>query len=154
VWFCIGILRDIIDRNFLCRMMVCTRTSEAATYLAGHQRPHRAPLQKAQDPESEPEVVMEDVESDDAVRDRPVLSEPISEASTGTNEEDAELVYYHTRFQRDKVRCRYFCYYHGCKIIIERRACNTPIKPTLFIRQNIFHRSNQQRFSIKVFNET
>jgi hypothetical protein len=149
-----GILRDIIDRNFLCRTMVHTRASEAASSSAGHQRPHRAPLQEAQDPEFELEVVMEDVESDEAVRDRPVLSEPISEASTGTDEEDAELVYYHTHFQRDKVRCRYFRYYHGRRIIIERGACNTPIKPTLFIRQNIFHRSNQQRFPIKVFNET
>jgi hypothetical protein len=32
--------------------------------------------------------------------------------------------------------------------------CNTPIKTHLFIRQNLFHRTNQQRFSIKVFNET
>jgi hypothetical protein len=65
---------------------------------------------------------MEDVKSDDAARHRPVPGEPIREASTTTDEKDAELVYDHTRFWRDKVRCRYFRYYHGCKIIIERGA--------------------------------
>jgi hypothetical protein len=65
---------------------------------------------------------MEDVESDDAARDRPVPSELIIEASTATDEEDAELVYDHTYFPRDKVRHRYFCYYHGSRIIIERGA--------------------------------
>jgi hypothetical protein len=40
------------------------------------------------------------------------------------------------------------------EISIRRGECNTPIKTNLFIRQNLFHRSNQQRFSIKVFNET
>jgi hypothetical protein len=65
---------------------------------------------------------MEDVESDNATRDRPVPSEPIREASTAIEEEDAELVYDHTRFRRDKVRCRYFRYYHGHRIIIERGA--------------------------------
>jgi hypothetical protein len=33
-------------------------------------------------------------------------------------------------------------------------CCNTPIKTNIFTRQNLFHRSNQQRFSIMVFNET
>jgi hypothetical protein len=49
-------------------------------------------------PKSEPEVVMEDVESDDAARDRPVPGKPIKEASTTTDEEDAELAYDHTCF--------------------------------------------------------
>jgi hypothetical protein len=53
-------------------------------------------------------VVMEDVESDDAARDRPVPSEPIREATTATDEEDVKLVYDHTHFWRDKVRHRYF----------------------------------------------
>jgi hypothetical protein len=66
--------------------------------------------------------MMEDVESDDATRDRPILGEPIREASTTTDEEDAELVYDHNCFQRDKVRRRYFRYYHGRRIIIERGA--------------------------------
>jgi hypothetical protein len=44
------------------------------------------------------EIMMEDVESDDAARDRPVPSEPIREACTATDEEDAELVYDHTCF--------------------------------------------------------
>jgi hypothetical protein len=65
---------------------------------------------------------MEDVESDDTVRDRPVPGEPIREASTATDDEDAELVYDHTRFQRDKVKRRYFYYYHGRRIIVERGA--------------------------------
>jgi hypothetical protein len=65
---------------------------------------------------------MEDVESDDAARDRPVPSELIIEANTATDEEDAELVYDHTYFPRDKVRHQYFCYYHGSRIIIERGA--------------------------------
>jgi hypothetical protein len=65
---------------------------------------------------------MEDVESDDAAKGRPIPGEPIREATTTTDEEDAKLVYDHTRFLRDKVRHQYFCYYHGCKIIIERGA--------------------------------
>jgi hypothetical protein len=39
------------------------------------------------------------------------------------------------------------------EISIRRGECNTPIKTHFFIRQNLVHRSNQQRFSIKVFNE-
>jgi hypothetical protein len=66
--------------------------------------------------------VIEDVESDDTAKDRPVPGEPIREASTATNEEDAELVYDHTRFRRDKVKRRYFRYYHGRRIINERGA--------------------------------
>ena len=65
---------------------------------------------------------MEDVESDDTTRDRPVPSEPIRGASTATNEEDAELVYNRTSFRRDKVRRHYFHYYDGRRIIVERRA--------------------------------
>jgi hypothetical protein len=66
--------------------------------------------------------VIEDVGSDNTVKDRPVPDAPIKEASIATNEEDADLVYDHTRFRRDKVKCRYFRYYHGCKIILERGA--------------------------------
>jgi hypothetical protein len=102
--------------------MVRICASKAASSLAACQRPRRAPLQEAQDPEFEPKVVMEDVESDDAARDRLVLVELIREASTPMDEEDAELVYEHTRFRRDKVRCRYFSYYHERKIMIERGA--------------------------------
>ena len=65
---------------------------------------------------------MEDVESDDTVRDMLVLGEPIRGTSIATNEEDAELVYDYTHFWRDKVRRHYFCYYHGRKIIVERGA--------------------------------
>jgi hypothetical protein len=97
-------------------------TSEAASSSATCQRPRRAPLSEAQDPESEPEVVMEDMESDDATKDRPILGELIREASTTMDEEDAELVFNHTRFRRDKVKRRYFRYYHGRRIIIERGA--------------------------------
>jgi hypothetical protein len=64
---------------------------------------------------------MEDVEGDDDTRDKPIPSEPIREVSTAINE-DSELVYDHTHFRGDKARCRYFCYYHGCKIIIEKGA--------------------------------
>jgi hypothetical protein len=117
-----GILRVDIDRNFSCSMMVCTRPSEATSSSVTRQRPRRAPLQKAQDLESKPKVVMEDVESDDAAKDSPVPAEPIRKASTTTDEKDAELVYDHSCSQRDKVRCRYFRYYHGCRIIIERGA--------------------------------
>jgi hypothetical protein len=66
--------------------------------------------------------MMEDVESDNAARDRPILGEPIREASTTTDEEDAKLVYDHTHFRRDKVRPRYFHYCHVPKIIVERGA--------------------------------
>jgi hypothetical protein len=97
--------------------MVRTRASEATSSSATHQQPCRAPLQ-----ESEPKVVMEDMESDDAARDNPSLGEPIREVSTATDKEDAKLVYDHTRFWRDKVRRRYFHYYHGCMIIVERGA--------------------------------
>jgi hypothetical protein len=65
---------------------------------------------------------MEDVESDDAARDSPGPGEPIREANTTTNEEDVELVYDHTLFQRDKVRHHYFHYYHRCRINVERGA--------------------------------
>jgi hypothetical protein len=65
---------------------------------------------------------MEDVESDNTARDRPGPGEPIREASTATDEEDAELVYDHTRFRRDKVRRHYFHYYHGRRIIVGREA--------------------------------
>jgi NACalpha-BTF3-like transcription factor len=64
--------------------------------------------------------MMEDMESDNAAKDKPVPGEPIKEASTTTNEEDAELVYDHTSFRREKVRRQYFCYYHEHRIIIER----------------------------------
>jgi NACalpha-BTF3-like transcription factor len=112
-----GILRVVIDRNFLYRTMVRTCTNEAASSSAACQRPHQAPLQEAQNPESELEVVMEDAESDDTAKDRLVPSELIREANTATDEEDVELVYNHTHFQRDKVRRQYFRYYPGRKII-------------------------------------
>jgi hypothetical protein len=95
-----GIWRVGINRNFPCRTMVRTCAREAASSSTACQ----APLQEAQDPKSEPEVVMEDMESDDAARDKPVPREPIREASIATDEEDAKLVYEHTRFRRDKVR--------------------------------------------------
>ena len=41
---------------------------------------------------------MEEAESDETTKDRPVPGEPIREASTATNEEDAKLVYNHTHF--------------------------------------------------------
>jgi hypothetical protein len=44
------------------------------------------------------------VGSDDTVGDSPVSGVPIREASTATDEEDADLVYDHTHFRRDKVR--------------------------------------------------
>ena len=65
---------------------------------------------------------MENVESDDTAKNRPRPGEPIKEASTATDEEDAELVYNRARFQRDKVRCRYFRYNHGRRISVERGA--------------------------------
>jgi hypothetical protein len=48
------ILRVDIVRNFLRRMMVHTRASEATSSSVAYQQPRRAPLQEAQDPESEP----------------------------------------------------------------------------------------------------
>jgi hypothetical protein len=117
-----GILRFDIDRNFLCRTMVHTHASEATSSSITRQQPHQAPLQEAQDPEFEPEVVMEDVESDAAAKDRSIPGEPIREASTAIDKEDTEVVYDHTRFRRDKVRRRYFRYYHGRRIIIGRGA--------------------------------
>jgi NACalpha-BTF3-like transcription factor len=60
---------------------------------------------------------MEDVESDDTAKDRSVPGELIRKANTAMDEEDVELVYNRTRFQRDKVRRRYFHYYPGRKII-------------------------------------
>jgi hypothetical protein len=77
-------------------MMVRTCASEAASSSVACQR--RAPLQEAQDLESEPKVMMEDMESNDTARDRPVRGEPIKDASTAIDEEDAELVYDHTHF--------------------------------------------------------
>jgi hypothetical protein len=66
--------------------------------------------------------MMENVEVDDAAKDKPVPGEPIKEASTAKDEEDAKLVYDHTCFWKDNVRRRYFHYYHGRRIIIERGA--------------------------------
>ena len=65
---------------------------------------------------------MEEVDIDDTTRDKPVPSEPIRGASTTTDKEAIELVYDHTRFWRDKVRRRYFRYYHGRRIIVEKGA--------------------------------
>jgi hypothetical protein len=57
---------------------VRTRASEAASSSVARLRRHQAPLQDAQDPESELEVVMDiDTESDDTTGDRPVPGEPI-----------------------------------------------------------------------------
>jgi hypothetical protein len=82
-----------------------TRASEAASSSAARQRRRQAPLQDAQDPESEPEVVMDiDTESDDTAGDRLVPGEPIREGSTATDRDDDDLVYDHTSFQRDKVK--------------------------------------------------
>ena len=111
-----------VDKGFLCRMTVHKCASEAASSSAARQQLSRAPLQKAYDLEFELEVVMEDAENDDAARHRPGSSEPIREASTTTDEEDAELVYDHTHFWKDKVRRRYFCYYHGHRIIVKSGA--------------------------------
>jgi hypothetical protein len=72
--------------------------------------------------QSKPEVVMEDMESDHAAKDRPGPGEPIREVNISTDEEDAELAYDHTHFQRDKIKRCYFHYYRGCRIIIERGA--------------------------------
>jgi hypothetical protein len=117
-----GILRVVINRNLSCRMMVRTCASEAASSSAAYQQLFQAPLQEAQDPESEPEVEMEDIGSDNTVSDKPILGVSIREASAATDEEDVDLVYYHTRFRRDKVKRQYFCYYHGRRIIVERGA--------------------------------
>ena len=65
---------------------------------------------------------MKEEASDDTTRDRPVHGELIRGASSATNEEDEDLVYDCTHFLRDKVKFRYFRYYHGCRIIVERRA--------------------------------
>ena len=102
--------------------MVRTRASETTSSLAARQRLRHAPLQEAQDLESKPEVVMEDVESDDVARHKPSPGEAIRKASTTTNEEDAELVYNHTRFWRDKVMHCYIRYYHGQMIIVKKGA--------------------------------
>jgi hypothetical protein len=103
--------------------MVRTRASEAASSSVARQRRRPAPLQDAQDPESGPEIAMDvDTESDNIAGGRPIPSEPIREGSTATDRDDDDLVYDHTRFRRDKVRRRYTRYYHGRRIIIERRA--------------------------------
>jgi hypothetical protein len=68
---------------------------------------------------------MEDADrftSDDVARDKLGPGEPIKEASTAMDEEDAELVYDHTRFKRGKISYRYFHYYHRRRIIVEKGA--------------------------------
>ena len=65
---------------------------------------------------------MEEAANDDTTRDRLVPDEPIQGASTATDEEDKDLVYDHSRFRRDKVRRRYFHYYHERRIIVEREV--------------------------------
>jgi hypothetical protein len=78
---------------------VRTRASEAASSSAARQRRRLAPLQDAQDPESEPEIAMDvGTESDDTAGGGPVPGEPIREGSTATDRDDDDLVYDHTRF--------------------------------------------------------
>jgi hypothetical protein len=99
-----------------------THTHQRGCFFFGYTLATSTSLQEAQDPESEQKVMMGDVGSDDTTRDRPVPSAPIREANTATDKEDPNLVYDHTCFQRDKVRRRYFCYYHRRKIIVKRGA--------------------------------
>jgi hypothetical protein len=115
--------RVVTNRNLPCRMMVHTRASEATSSSTARQRQCRAPLQEARDPESKPKIAMDvNTKSDDTAEGRPVPGEPIHEGSTTMDRDDDDLVYDHTCFQRDKVRCRYTHYYHGRRIIIERGA--------------------------------
>ena len=117
-----GVMRVVINRNFPCRTMVRTRASEAISTSAARQRPRRASIPEVQDLDSDQEVTMEEAASDDTTKNRPVPEEPIRGANTATNKEDEDLVYDGTRFRRDKVKRRYFRYYHGRRIIMERGA--------------------------------
>ena len=99
--------------------MVRTYASEATSTSVTRQRPHQASVPEIQDLNSDQEVTMEETARDDTTRDRPIPGEPIRGASTATDEEDEDLVYDRTRFRRNKVRRRYFHYYHGRWIIVE-----------------------------------
>ena len=72
-----GVMRVVIDRNFLCRTMVRMRASEVASTSATRQRPHRASVSEVQDLDSNRKVTMEEAVSDDTTRDRPIPGEPI-----------------------------------------------------------------------------
>ena len=65
---------------------------------------------------------MEDEETDDAANSGSNSGEPIREANTATDKEDEHLVYDHTSFRKDKIRCRYNLYYSGPRVIIKEGA--------------------------------
>ena len=62
-------------------------------------------LQDAQDLESEPEVKMDDIMSDDTLNSSPDPKGPIRKANSGTNRDEDHLIYDWERFRVDKA-CR------------------------------------------------
>ena len=100
--------------------MVCTRAIEAASSSVARRQPHRVPLQEAQDPVSELEVLTEDVEKDVTSSSEIDSKGLVREASTATDEEDEHLVYDWTRFRKDKIWRRFKLYYCKRRVIIER----------------------------------
>ena len=74
--------------------MVRTRASEAASFSTRPQSCQtHIPLRDAQDPESEPKIVMEDVGTDDTSSSRSDSGGPIREANNATEKEDDNLIY-------------------------------------------------------------
>jgi hypothetical protein len=102
-------------------LTVRTRASEAAFSSACPQsRKTHAQLQDAQDPESEPEIVMDDVETDDIAGSGSDSRGPIKEANNAIDKEDANLIYDRAHFRKDKAQRHYNFYYQDRRIIVER----------------------------------
>ena len=103
--------------------MVWTRASKVASSSTCPQSHWTyVPSQDDQDPESELEIVMEDIEIDDIAGSGLNSGRPIREASSTTNDKDENLIYYQEHFRMDKAWHHYNLHYHGHRIIVERGA--------------------------------
>ena len=101
--------------------MVQTRASEATSSSTRlrHCRTHD-PLQDTQGTEFDPEVVMEDVGTDDTAGSMSDSKGPIKEAYSATDEEDDNLIYNQERYRRNKAWRHYDFYYWDRRVIVER----------------------------------
>ena len=97
-----------------------TRAIEATSSFE-HPRPRRThdPFQDGQGTKSDPEVVMEDVGTDDTTGSGSDSKGPIRKASSATNEEDKNLIYDQKCLKRNKARHHYDFYYRDHKVIVE-----------------------------------
>ena len=118
---CMSICEHSVNINFPCRTMALTRASEAASSSARpRSRQTHVPLQDAQDPKSNLEIMMEDIGTDDTTGSGSNSRGPIREASSATDKEEDNLIYDREQFRKNKARCHYDFYYRDRKVIVER----------------------------------